>query len=96
VADYARFITTPRNWSGNGMTGGEGQHFDRKAANDARELNDARARAVQAVSPDDVLDELTLFEDELRAAGDDAAAIGAVYLKARAGLIERLATGGYL
>jgi hypothetical protein len=56
-----------------------------------RELADARARALQSITPDDVLQELLIeHEAALRAAGDDAAAIGRVYLAARADIADRL------
>lgn len=57
-----------------------------------RTWNDAYATAKQSINPADVLNEL--FEDyegALRDAGDDAVAIGRIYLVAREALADRQA-----
>lgn len=70
---------------------GAGHAYSTLIESSEREWNDAHARALQSITPDDVLDELCEYEAELRAAGDDAAAIGLVYLAAKASLAQRLA-----
>jgi hypothetical protein len=74
------------------MALGAGHAYSALIESGERELADARARALQSITPDDVLQELLIdHEADLRAAGEDAAAIGRVYLAARSALADRLA-----